>query len=237
MKSGTQAFTKLTASSNVGQANTAAAAGYCMLINIRHLTSEARIKILEVLGKEDLPHAGAIVDEEEDNCDLLASQDFPNHFQSQTAETLLHCTLCEYMSRSKVEFETHLNSYPGCIQCKKQFDTIANLNEHVQTTRTAKVRPCLNCGKEIIESDFQNHMKEHYIFSSFKKALDNPKKVNKKKQDDTNKDVGVKKPRAKNCYTVYAEETRPILKQANPNMTSVDISKKLGEMWKKSDRR
>ena len=108
VKSGTQAFTKLTASSNVGQANTAA--GYCMLINIQHLSSEARIKILEVLGKEDLPHDGTLIDEEEDDCDLLASQDFPNHFQSQTAETFLHCTLCEYMTRSKVEFETHLNS-------------------------------------------------------------------------------------------------------------------------------
>ena len=79
-----------------------------MLINVKHMSEEAKIRILDVLGREDLfgeahdeEHGGSGLEDD----DLLPSQDFPNLFQSQTSETLLHCTLCEYLSRSKVDFE------------------------------------------------------------------------------------------------------------------------------------
>ena len=49
---------------------------------------------------------------------LVQSQDFPNMFQSQTAETLLHCTLCEFMCRSKSDFENHVAIHPVCCVCK-----------------------------------------------------------------------------------------------------------------------
>ena len=121
IKSGTQAFTKLTASSSVGQGNTAA--GYCMLINIQHLEVEARQKLLEVLGKEDLEAAENLHEDTYNDEDLLPSQDFPNHYQSQTSETPLHCTLCEYLSRFKPDFEAHMRSHPNCNFCKKKFET------------------------------------------------------------------------------------------------------------------
>ena len=231
VKSGTQAFTKLTASSSVGQGNTAA--GYCMLINIQHLKVEARQKLLEVLGKEDLE---ASEDVHENTCndgDLLPSQDFPNHFQSQTSETLLHCTLCEYLSRSKPDFEAHVKTHPNCNFCKKKFVTIIVLEEHIRDKHTPKETTCNVCGKKVAETELAKHVREHEIFSSFKKALDKPGKKVMNRKDNNSKGEGSKtKPKSKNCYTVFIEENRPVLKQNYPTMTPNDITKKLSELWK-----
>ena len=49
VKSGTQAFTKLTSSSSVGQGNTAA--GYCMLINIQHLMTSREVNMSTIQTK------------------------------------------------------------------------------------------------------------------------------------------------------------------------------------------
>ena len=231
VKSGTQAFTKLTASSSVGQGNTAA--GYCMLINIQHLKVEACQKLLEVLGKEDLE---ASEDVHENTCndgDLLSSQDFPNHFQSQTSETLLHCTLCEYLSRSKPDFEAHVKTHPNCNFCKKKFVTIFVLEEHIRDKHTPKETTCNVCGKKVAETELAKHVREHEIFSSFKKALDKPGKKVMNRKDNNSKGEGSKtKPKSKNCYTVFIEENRPVLKQNYPTMTPNDITKKLSELWK-----
>ena len=56
-----------------------------------------------------------------DEGDLIPSQDFPEFYQSQTRETLLHCDLCEYMSRSKTEFEQHMLKHPSCLNCNKKY--------------------------------------------------------------------------------------------------------------------
>ena len=231
VKSGTQAFTKLTASSSVGQGNTAA--GYCMLINIQHLKVEARQKLLEVLGKEDLEAAEDVHDNTCNDGDLLPSQDFPNHFQSQTSETLLHCTLCEYLSRSKPDFEAHVKTHPNCNFCKKKFVTIIVLEEHIRDKHTPKETTCNVCGKKVAETELAKHVREHEIFSSFKKALDKPGKKVMNRKDNNSKGEGSKtKPKSKNCYTVFIEENRPVLKQNYPTMTPNDITKKLSELWK-----
>ena len=91
VKSSTKTFTRLTSSESVGASNTIS--GYCMLINVKHMSEEAKSRILDVLGREDL--LGEAHDEEHggsglEDDDLLPSQDFPNLFQSQTSETLLN---------------------------------------------------------------------------------------------------------------------------------------------------
>ena len=70
-----------------------------MLVNIKHLDLESRDNILTVLGREDVQNDA--LEEEDDTTlaeepDLLPSQDtdFPNMYQSQTSDTLLHCALC-----------------------------------------------------------------------------------------------------------------------------------------------
>ena len=97
VKSSTKTFTKMNAPSSSGAANTAA--GYCMLVNIKHLDLESRDRILTVLGREDV-QVDALEKEDDttlaEEPDLLPYQDtdFYNMYQSQTSDTLLHCALC-----------------------------------------------------------------------------------------------------------------------------------------------
>ena len=119
VKAATKTFTKLTSSSSVGASNTSA--GYCMLINLKHLSNETRNKLLHVLDRNDVVLAELSLNEESvsDEGDLIASQDFPHIYQSQTSETLQHCNLCEFMSQSKVDFEYHMKNHPVCTLCQK----------------------------------------------------------------------------------------------------------------------
>ena len=103
VKFGTKTFTKIDSTSSTGAANTSA--GYCTLINLKVLSNEVRTKLLSLMKRDDL--LGILLDtctgieleniSNEDNDDLLASQDFPTMFQSQTTQTLLHCNICEFL--------------------------------------------------------------------------------------------------------------------------------------------
>ena len=231
VKSGTKTFTKLTATSSVGASNTSA--GYCMMINVVHLSSEVKSRILAVLGRDDLFDEALAQDEtnEDSEGDLIQSQDFPNMFQSQTSETLLHCTLCEFMCRSKVEFEEHIAVHPSCSLCKKQLENNSQLEEHMKDNHYQEHRKCEKCGKEIALNEFEKHEKDHEMFEGFKKTLDKTAKSSKAKQKPQTKDK--KKPKAINCYNVFAEERRSSLKASNPSLTPVEITRKISEEWKK----
>ena len=52
VKSSTKTFTRLTSALSSGAANTSA--GYCMLINIKHMSEEAKSRILGVFEREDI---------------------------------------------------------------------------------------------------------------------------------------------------------------------------------------
>ena len=237
VKSATKTFTKLTSTSSVGASNTSA--GYCMLINIKLLTSEARSQILTVLGRDDLNDDIVSLEEEGDTLsedgDLLPSQDFPNMFQSQTSDTLLHCTHCEYLSRSKVEFEQHMGVHPICSVCRKQFDNDSTLENHMIEKHPVINVICTKCSKEFsTEAELREHMKEHEIFTSFKKALDrNPKSTPKAKAKAAATPNQAKKKKTLNCYLIFVEEHRGKMKQENPTMSANLITKKLSEAWKK----
>ena len=204
VKSGTKTFTKLTASSSVGSSNTSA--GYCMLINIKHLSYEARARILSILDKEEFNQNADLGTDEsmntlDDDCDLVPSQDFPSMYQSQTSETLMHCSFCEFLTRSKVDFEQHLKNHPTCQICKKQFGTEQDVAAHIASQHAKDLITCNVCGKEIPKCEFKKHTEEHERFSSFKKGLDrNPKATPKSKSNtDRGSSNQIKKKRLSNA--------------------------------------
>ena len=230
IKSGTKIFTRLTATSSVGAANTQA--GYCMIINMNHFSLEARSRILTVLGREDLFDEAAAIDESSsEEGDLLLSQDFPNMYQSQTSDTLLHCTLCEFMCRSKTEFESHITVHPSCEICKKQVENNPRLQEHMKENHQEE-RNCTKCGEQVSEREFAKHEKEHEMFESFKKSLDKSTKTPKTPKAKQNNQAN-KKSKTMNCYLVFVDQMRPTVKANNPTLTPVEITRKISEEWHK----
>ena len=93
-------------------------------------------------------------------------------FQSQTTETLIHCTLCEFMTRSKSEFEEHSACHPSCGNCKRQFVSSSDLDIHVIEDHQADKKRCDICEEEVPICEFEKHCSEHERFSSFKKGLE-----------------------------------------------------------------
>ena len=235
VKSTTKTFTKLTASSSRGAENTLA--GYCLLIDTKHLDMESKARVLTVLGRDDLLVDMDNMEAEEPNTldddDLIPSQDFPNLFQSQTAETLRHCTLCEFMSRSKVDFGNHVAEHPTCNVCRKQFESEETLTHHMNSDHPNTKERCHTCGKDVLKREVKEHAKEHEIFSSFKKGLDkNAKSMKSKGKVATKPNMTKKK---KNCYLLFIEEKREDVNRLYPEMSPVEITKKLSEDWKALD--
>jgi predicted RNA-binding Zn-ribbon protein involved in translation (DUF1610 family) len=177
VKSGIKTFTKPGAISSVGSANTTS--GYCLLINIKDLSMEARERILDVLQKDD---HGLETNSMLEECGL--SQDL------QTAN-MLNCSVCEYACLSWI-----------------------NLDSHIKTKHTKKESPCTTCGKQINEGKLAEHNKEYQ------------KKNNKSKRKSSSTDI-----KKSNCYLVFVEEKRPILKTKFPMLTSIQVTQKLSEEW------
>ena len=225
----------MTATVSTGAANTGA--GYCMLINVKELNIESKVRILDVLGRADLlPDHNRVesaqndMDAEEDS-DLVASQDFPNYFQSQTADTLLHCTVCEFMTRLKHKFEEHVALHPTCKVCTKKFLSEDDLEIHMNDSHHVEKVKCTLCTKEFLESDLSDHLKEHERFSSFRKGLEATKKPGK--SNKAKEKPAASKKKALNCYLIFAEEHRNEVKDDNPGMPAVQVTKILSQMWQK----
>ena len=146
---------------------------------------DSKVRILDVLGRDDLlPDQNRVESEQndtdaDDNGDLVASQPYPNYFQSQTADTLLHCTVCEFMTRSKHQFEEHVALHPTCNVCAKIFLSEDNLGIHMNDKHNVQKVKCTLCSEEFLESDLPDHLKEHEQFSSFRKGLEATKKPGK----------------------------------------------------------
>ena len=205
-----------------------------MSINVVQLSLESRSRILNVLNRNDLIGEEAAMEQvPADDEDLVQSQDFPNMYQSQTAETLLHCTLCEFMCRSKSDFENHLAIHPVCDVCKIQVENNIRLDEHMKSNHQREKRACNKCGKEIELQDMAKQEKEHEMFEGFKKSLEKNTKTKKSKSNPA--PTKNKKPKAKvmNCYLVFVEEKRSTIKASNPSLTPVEITKKISEEWHK----
>ena len=149
------------------------------------MSDEVRTKLLSLLNREDLLgiEIGTCAGNEfanisnEDNDELLASQDFPTMFQSQTTQTLLHCNICEFLCRSKPQFEEHVSSHPTCNICMKAFLNEDDLGVHNENEHEQQVIKCTICHKDVKLQDVENHKNEHETFDSFKKALDRNSKL------------------------------------------------------------
>jgi hypothetical protein len=125
VKSGCKTFTKPGSTSSVGRHNTTS--GYCLLIDIKDLSMEARGRIVNVLQKDDL---GSVEDNLSKESDLEPSQDF------QTVYKKLHCPICEYACISLINLEGHIQvkhskKESQCNFCGKQIDE-NKLAEHIK---------------------------------------------------------------------------------------------------------
>ena len=110
-------FTKMSATTNHGAANTTA--GFCTSIVLNKLSRETRERVANVMGiiDEELLVSDSEVDKEDD-VDENASQDYPQYSQSQT-DTLKCCTICNFTTRLKQEIDSHHIQHPKCLVCKK----------------------------------------------------------------------------------------------------------------------
>ena len=81
---------------------------------------------------------------------------------------------------------------------------------------------CTKCRKEFsAESEVLEHMKEHDIFTSFKKALErNPRSSSKAKPKSAEPAEVNKKKKSLNCYLIFVEEHRGKLKEENQTFSS-----------------
>ena len=236
VKCATKTFTKLTSLSSVGASNTSA--GYCMLINVKNMSGQAKERILGLFGRIAEANDDELINNEDainsmDEGDLIQSQDFPTIYQSQTRDTLLNCDLCEYLSRSKTEFEQHMLTHPDCVKCSKKCRNSAELIVHTEEMHPEVTFPCHKCTKEFgTDAELKNHLQEHEMFVSYKNALEkNSKATPKSRTKDTTNDT--KKKKFMNCYLLFVEKNKPKFKADNPSMTPMQINKLLGEAWKK----
>ena len=159
--SGVQMFTKPTALGVTGKANVVTRV--CILVEVRHLKVETQERSQKLLNFDMPDHTNSIsnTEEEEEVFDgLTQSQDYPGFFQSQTQETILHCNLCEFSTRQKVEIEEHLSTHPKCTICGDAFPSEHNLLSHVQAKHVVRTMTCDVCHKDILSEDIAAHKKK-----------------------------------------------------------------------------
>ena len=106
-KTGTKTFTSMTATTTSGRSNTVSA--FCTLTEMKKIPQEQCVKLFSKLG-EDIPKSSEVpkqTDQADDQA-LIFSQDFPTLQHSTTSQTMLHCELCQFMTREKDTFNSHL---------------------------------------------------------------------------------------------------------------------------------
>ena len=92
VKSTSKTFTKNDGSSSSGRGNTCSR--FCYLVLFESLEESVRNDLKILL---DIPEEEPRNDEPLDN-ELVPSQTFSEHFQSQSLETLMKCKHCDYLS-------------------------------------------------------------------------------------------------------------------------------------------
>ena len=98
---------------------------YCKIFHIRKFSRSFQENLLVLFDMEPLDENDMDL---EDN--LALSQDYPQHTQSRTCNTLRICTTCKFKSRDLKEFETHLLLHPKCPHCGLYFHDEDSLKTH-----------------------------------------------------------------------------------------------------------
>ena len=102
-----------------------------------------------------------------------------------------------------------------CSICEYVCFSWINLDSHIKTKHSKKESPCTTCGKQINEGKLAEHSKEHQ----------------ENKSNKTNRKSSSTDSKKSNCYLVFVEEKRHILKKHFPKLTSIQITQKLSEEW------
>ena len=147
----TETFTKMSASASHGSSNTGP--GFCTAIILSKLSAEVKLRVPEDFG---LSNNEMLIDEapEDDTMDIdsTASQDYPEFSQSKSSETLKVCEICNYKTRSKFDFNKHMEGHPRCPVCKKTFKDEESVAAHIEVHQTDK---CNECGLNVAVSSMR----------------------------------------------------------------------------------
>ena len=221
----TETFTKMTALGSRGSGNTGP--GFCTSILLNRLSSETKSRILESLGVSNDEVVTETLEDPEDNLDLdpAASQDYPQFTQSQSTETLKVCELCDFKTRSKVDFTNHVAEHPKCQVCKKSFIDENTLENHIEIHKT---ETCGKCGVEVPKVSMKNHLESHELGDIYKTGL-NKTKSKKRKQSDSEAPA-THQPRL-NSFLVFCRTFREEKKRMFPQLNMLGINQKLREDW------
>ena len=219
----TETFTKMSASANSGSTNTGP--GFCTSIILSKLSAEVKLRVSEDFG---LSTNEMLLDGNEDDAmdiDPTSSQDYPEFSQSQNSETLKVCEICHFKTRSKFDFNNHMEGHPKCPVCKKTFKDKDCVAAHMEVHQTAK---CSECGLDVAISSMRGHMANHELTEHYKTGLNKPTKKTKTK--NTNEAKG-DQPTKLNSYQVFCRLFREEKKRLNPTLNMLGINEKLREHW------
>ena len=222
----TLTFTKPNATSSKGAANTKA--GFCTSVVFGKLSLETKKAVIAQFEIED----DSLLLEDDDEVgelelDPAASQDYPMFTQSQSAETLKVCNLCDFKTRSKADLQKHNQEHPTCRTCKKSFVTETALKEHMPTHDHIS---CSICKANVLESKMKSHMDNHTVTENYRKGMN---KVNpKEKKPKKGKPDSSSAPRL-NSYHVFCRAFREEKKRLFPQLDMIAINAILLEDWRK----
>ena len=196
----------------------------CKVFLLKNFSKEFRDMLLKLFSMESI--------EEDDNGeafenDLASSQDYPEHAQSRSRDTLKICTCCKYKSRDDSEFGEHMKIHSKCTQCGLFFTNETTLNVHHEAFHA--VHACDQCGKEVLKSNLKKHMNSHEITKGFKKVISKGKV--KAKAVVTENDESEPKTTKLTGYRLFMQTKRPIIRNQNPDATPQEMVKLLNEAW------
>ena len=154
------------------------------------------------------------------------SQDYPEHCQSRTASTLKICSPCRFKSRDQVEFETHTSTHPKCPLCGLIFHNEDAFNIHYKSFHSRI--PCQKCGKSILESNMEIHVRGHDTEKEYC-SLISKGKVKALKKSSTKESE--KKQAKVTGYRFFMQLKRPEIRSKNPDASPQEIVKLINEAW------
>ena len=217
----TETFTKLISTGSRGASNTCP--GFCTSITVSKLALETKQALDEIFGMGD----EALLMEVEEHDDSLemdpgASQDYPMYSQSQSKETLKVCNVCNFKTRSKLDFQNHTRTHPKCTICSKVFPTEEALSIHTVDHKTVV---CSVCNIEVQESNLASHMESHNASDNYRLGLTKSKAKKTKTPSTANAT-----PRL-NSFHVFCRAFREDKKKQFPQLNMLAINKLLRDDW------
>jgi len=130
---------------------------------------------------------------------------------------LIHTTDLSSEARQKVWAVLELY----CSVCEYESSSGIDLQSHVKEKHIQNEIQCNVCGKQVNEDHLAKHNEEH-------RTNLNNEEIKHKKNKRKSSSMQSKK---SNCYLVFLEERRPILKLNYPKLTSIQLTQKISEEW------